>query len=966
MSKRLLFKILLSVFIISLIPFGSFLSHHLPNNTYADVPVEDSFLRIETGMHTSWIGRVDSDAENRFLVTGSKDKTVRLWDIATGKLIKIFRPYIEEGKQGQISSVAILPDGSLIACGGCTGVEDNYWIYVFDRATGQILHKITGLPDYAFELAYSSDGKFLAVVLANGGLFVYRTPDYSLAGKDTDYDNHTCDVNFDNKGRLVTASIDGFIRLYDTDLKLISKKKAPGSNEPFSAVFSPDGTKIAVGFYDVPKVNVLSGNDLSHLYSPDTSLITSSNVSSIAWSKDGQFLYAGGGYFKDHKSIILKWGKGGKGDCEEIKTSTNQTIMDVFPLRNGDFVFASLTPAFGIIDNSGRIKLDKTPPTADYSGAPDELLVSQDGNIVEFPYEKFGQLPARFYIKDRLLATEIPESDSTTLDAPCTEATGLEITDWHSEYNPKLNGKVLELTQKETSRSLAIAPDKKVFVLGTEWYIRAFNNKGEEIWEVPTNAIAWSVNITGNGKIAVAAFSDGIIRWYRMKDGKELLALFPHSDKTRWVTWTPSGHYDASPGADDFIGWHLNNGPDKSADFFSVSRFRATDYRPDVVALILETLDEGQALILANKVSGSSPQRLDIHLMLPPIVEIISPNYGVNISNPELKVKFNTRTSAKKPVLNVKPLIDGRPAPFELISKQNTQWEIKLTIPEKSCGISIIAENEIAASEPAYFWVNWVVVKPPTATSIVVKTKLYVLAVGINKYQHINQLNLAVKDADDFTKVMAKQKGSLYGEVETKLLANENATKDEILNGFDWLKRKTTSHDIAMIFISGHGGTDTKGNYFYVPVDFDPKNFAQTSVDFSIIKKTLASLPGKVIIFLDTCHSGGVMGGGRSMPDINGVVNDFASCDNGVIVFASSTGKQFSLENASWGNGAFTKILIEGISGGADPYKTGSITVFALPQYLTLGIKKLTGGKQIPAMAIPQTIIDYPIATAGN
>jgi len=717
-------------------------------------------------------------------------------------------------------------------------------------------------------------------------------------------------------------------------------------------------------------VAVFSSDDLSYLYSPDTSSITASNLSSVAWSKDGMFLYAGGGYFKDHKNIILKWDKSGKGKCEEIKTPANQTIQDILPLRNGDFVFATLTPALGVIDNSGKIKLYKEPPIADYSGAPAELLVSKDGNIIQFPYEKFGKSPVRFYVKDRLLTTEFNEKENLKLEPPCTEAEALDITDWHSEYNPKLNGEVLELVQKETSRSLAIAVDKKMFVLGTEWYVRGFNSKGQEIWKVPTNAIAWSVNISGNGKIVVVAFSDGIIRWYRMKDGKELLALFPHSDKNRWVTWTPSGHYDAAPGADDFIGWHLNNGPDNTSDFFSVSRFRATDYRPDVIALILETLDEYDAIDLANKVTGNNPQRLDIHLMLPPVVEIISPQYGVKVSTAELKVKFNVRTPSKKPVLNVKSFIDGRPVPFELVSKQDTQWEIKLAIPEKGCGVSVIAENEIAVSEPAYCWVEWKAAKPtPTTTAIVVKTKLYVLAVGIDKYKNVNELHLAAKDATDFTKVMAKQKGALYGEVETKLLIDENATKSEILKGFDWLKSKTTNRDVVMIFISGHGGNDLKGSYFYVPVDFDPKNLGQTYVDFSLIKKTLASLPGKVIIFLDTCHSGGVMGGGLSMPDINGVINDLASCDHGVIVFASSTGKQVSWEESKWGNGAFTKVLIEGINGGADPYKSGFVTVFSLAPYLSYGVKNLTKDKktqQTPAMAVPQTIIDYPIAIPNN
>ena len=38
-----------------------------------------------------------------------------------------------------------------------------------------------------------------------------------------------------------------------------------------------------------------------------------------------------------------------------------------------------------------------------------------------------------------------------------------------------------------------------------------------------------------------------------------------------------------------------------------------------------------------------------------------------------------------------------------------------------------------------------------------------------------------------------------------ELLVNEEATKDEILGGFDWPDRETTGRDVAMIFLSGHG-----------------------------------------------------------------------------------------------------------------------------------------------------------------
>src|SRR5262249_47261346 len=69
-----------------------------------------------------------------------------------------------------------------------------------------------------------------------------------------------------------------------------------------------------------------------------------------------------------------------------------------------------------------------------------------------------------------------------------------------------------------------------------------------EVWNVSAPEIAWAVNISGDGRLALAAYADGTIRWYRMADGKELLAFFPHKDRKRWALLTPLSYYDASPG----------------------------------------------------------------------------------------------------------------------------------------------------------------------------------------------------------------------------------------------------------------------------------------------------------------------------------------------------------------------------------------------------------------------------------
>lgn len=195
-----------------------------------------------------------------------------------------------------------------------------------------------------------------------------------------------------------------------------------------------------------------------------------------------------------------------------------------------------------------------------------------------------------------------------------------------------------------------------------------------------------------------------------------------------------------------------------------------------------------------------------------------------------------------------------------------------------------------------------------------------------------------------------------------KVITDEKASKDEILDGLDWLQKETTSKDVAMVFLAGHGVNDQSGVYYFLPVNANTEKLKRTGVAFSDIKNTLSSLAGKTILFIDTCHSGNIMGTRRGVADISGIVNELASAENGAVVFASSTGKQYSLEDPVWNNGAFTKALVEGISGKADYTGKGKITINMLDLYLSERVKELTKGRQTPTTTKPNTVPDFPVA----
>ena len=320
----------------------------LASSEAACTQTAEPILSIEVGTHSAPIRHIALDSSNRILVTGSQDKTVRVWDISShGELLRILRPPADAGAAGGYNGVALSPDGGTIACGSYTvsPQKGDIWVSLFDRKTGAMTRRLGGLPGYIQHLSYTNDGRFLVVTMAKGGIRLYRLPDYTLAATDINYGDTTQWAESDPTGsRLATSSWDGLIRLYDlSTLKVagtsspvpltpVSQLRPPSGKRPWGLAFTPDGARLAVGLYYIAKLDVLDvkGNTIEYAFSPDMKDLKGTNFAdkdnldfrAVAWSPDGRFLYAGGSYRLKGVRQIRRWADGGRGQFTDLSAKS--------------------------------------------------------------------------------------------------------------------------------------------------------------------------------------------------------------------------------------------------------------------------------------------------------------------------------------------------------------------------------------------------------------------------------------------------------------------------------------------------------------------------------------------------------------------------------------------------------------------------------------------------------------------
>jgi DNA-directed RNA polymerase specialized sigma24 family protein len=204
------------------------------------------------------------------------------------------------------------------------------------------------------------------------------------------------------------------------------------------------------------------------------------------------------------------------------------------------------------------------------------------------------------------------------------------------------------------------------------------------------------------------------------------------------------------------------------------------------------------------------------------------------------------------------------------------------------------------------------------------QTTLRYLAVGVSEAPKstAKQLQFAHKDALDFERICRTQAGKLHAQTEGTTLINKQATRAAIVAALHRLAADAKAGDTVMIALCGHaGGVGMRGEWGFVPFDFDAGDSASTALTSTVLRQRLTELASRsvtVVLILDCCHAGA----------FNLGTADF-------VVFAACLPQETSRESVAWNNGLFTMAFIEALEGKADLNGDGLVTLAETDAYVT-------------------------------
>jgi hypothetical protein len=262
-------------------------------------------------------------------------------------------------------------------------------------------------------------------------------------------------------------------------------------------------------------------------------------------------------------------------------------------------------------------------------------------------------------------------------------------------------------------------------------------------------------------------------------------------------------------------------------------------------------------------------------------------------------------------------------------------------------------------------------IEPPPLVPPPVVPGRWAVVIGVGNYEstEIPRLRYAVPDAEAMYQILIGPAGLKKEPVQVLTDKTEKRpTLQNIKKALGtFLARSAKKDGTVFIFCAGHGapevdprGIESDGLAKYLmPMDADPDDLFSTVLPMDDIHTICGRIESeRVVVFLDTCHSGAA--GGRTFAsqktrawDVNELFLERLTRAKGRAIITASRPTEVSIELPELGHGLFTYDLVQGLKGAADLNRDGIVSLQELYEYgeqQGTSKSRVVGSNQHPVM----------------
>ncbi|MCS6851992.1 MAG: hypothetical protein NZ700_12585 [Gemmataceae bacterium] len=494
----------------------------------SDVPVTATLKG-----HEDTVYAIAYSPDGRWIVTGSFDKTLRLWEAATGKPVRTLAG--PNGHQGQVLALAFSADGRSVA----SGAADNT-AKVWDVPNASPVRDYA-LPDVAHGVALSPDGSKLATAGKNGAVVVWNTGDGKQLATFSGHAGDVLSVAFSANGQLLASSgSDRTIRFWDV-----------GKGQPVGVVGAHAGPALRVAIHpnNITAYSVGADGTLKVWQLPISAPLVApphdGAVTTLRLSANGAQFLSGSA----DKSVRLS--NLANGQLVRRFEGAAAAVLSVAASKNGNYVAGGTADGKLLVWSAGDGKL-----------------------LSQVAAHQGGTTAVQFTPQDQQLLTAGGDG---------------RLRVWAV---PPLPGRLLAHPDGVTAAVLSV-DGKRLISGGADKTVRSWNlttGQVERQYLGHTAGVA-AVALSPDGKYLVSAEAAPVIRFWNQENGQPAEALGGHTGSITALAFHPSSQQLVSAAEDGLVKlWKLPLLPSRS--LVHPDQVTAVSLSPDGTRLLTGCLDK--------------------------------------------------------------------------------------------------------------------------------------------------------------------------------------------------------------------------------------------------------------------------------------------------------------------------------------------------------------------------------------